>query len=179
MLGEMRRFLLLIVTLPAFGQQAPPANAPLTISFQEALDRARKYGLEIQSANIAALLAREDRIQAKAAMLPTVNYFNQFIYTQPNGTLSGVFVANDGPRVYNSQGLVHGDLYAPGKRADYQRTIAAEAVARAKADVAARGLVAAVVQAYYTLVASSRKLPNRQQGLREAKKFVDITTNQE
>src|SRR6202162_498980 len=135
----MRRYLLLILIPPAFGQQTPPANTPLTINFQEALDRARKYGLEIQTANIAALLAREDRIQAKAAMLPGVQYFNQFIYTQPNGTLSGVFVANDGPHVYNSQGQVHEDLSLT-RRAEYRRAMAAEVVAQAKADGAARGI---------------------------------------
>jgi hypothetical protein len=108
MLGEMERKLVVVVILSSalgmFAQPPPPAgSAPLSISFQEALERARKYGIEIQTANIAVLLAREDRIQAKAAMLPGVQYFNQFIYTQPNGTPSGVFIANDGPHVYASQ----------------------------------------------------------------------------
>lgn len=156
-----------------------PAEQPLKISLQDALARARANSPIFQSASINALLAHEDRVQARAGLLPSVNYFNQFIYTQPNGTPSGVFVANDGVHIYNSQGLVHGDIYAPGKRADYQRTIAAEALARAKADVAARGLVAAVVQSYYTLAASTRKLANAQQSLREAQQFVDITTKQE
>ena len=156
-----------------------PADQPLKINLQDALARARANSPIFQSANINALLAHEDRVQARAGLLPSVNYFNQFIYTQPNGTPSGVFVANDGVHIYNSQGLVHGDIYAPGKRADYQRTIAAEALARAKADVAARGLVAAVVQGYYTLVASARKLANAQQSLREAQQVVDITTKQE
>src|ERR1700693_4709186 len=147
----MRRYLLLILIPPAFGQQTPPANTPLTINFQEALDRARKYGLEIQTANIAALLAREDRIQAKAAMLPGVQYFNQFIYTEPNGTPSGIFVANDGPHIYNSYGMVHEDL-SWARRAEYRRAIAAEVVAKAKADLTARGIVTTLVQDYYAVV---------------------------
>jgi outer membrane protein TolC len=181
MLDEMRRYLLLIMILPVFGQQAPPvptANTPLTISFQEALDRARKYGLEIQSANIAALLSREDRIQAKAAMLPGVQYFNQFIYTQPNGTLSGIFVANDGPHVYNSQGQVHEDL-SWTRRADYRRAMAAEVVARAKADVTARGIIATVAQDYYAVAIAQRRLANAQRSLEDARKFLDITQKQE
>ncbi len=185
MLGEMRRKLGLIVilpwVLPAFSQQAQPAqasNPPLTITFQEALDRARKYGLEIQTANIAALLAREDRIQAKAAMLPGVQYFNQFIYTEPNGTPSGVFVANDGPHVYASQGQVHEDLSLT-RRAEYRRAIAAEVVAKAKADVAARGLVATLVQDYYAVVIAQRRLANAQVTLQDAQKFLDITQKQE
>ena len=174
----MRRYLLLILILPAFGQQAPPASTPLTINFQEALDRARKYGLEIQTANIAALLAREDRIQAKAAMLPGVQYFNQFIYTQPNGTLSGIFVANDGPHVYNSQGQVHEDL-SWTRRAEYRRALAAEVVAKAKADVTARGIESTLVQDYYAVAISQRRLVNAQRSLDDARKFLDVTQKQE
>ena len=178
MLNEMRRYLLLIAIVPAFGQQAAPQSAPLTISFQEALDRARKYGIEIQSANIAALLAREDRIQAKAAMLPAVQYFNQFIYTQPNGTPSGVFVANDGPHIYNSQGQVHEDL-SWSRHAEYRRALAAEVVAKAKADVTARGIIATVVQDYYAVAIAQRRLANAQRSLDDARKFLDITQKQE
>ena len=63
------------------------------------------------SADIAAQLAHEDRVQAQAALLPSVNWLNQFIYTQPNGSHSGVFVSNDGPHIYNNQAVVHGDIY--------------------------------------------------------------------
>ena len=124
-------------------------------------------------------MAHEDRVQARAALLPSGNSLNQFIYTQPNGTPSGVFVANDGPHIYNNQAVVHADIYAPGKRADYRRTIAAEAVAQAKADIAARGLIATVVQNYYGLVSAQRKDANGQQSLREAAQFLDITRKQE
>jgi outer membrane protein TolC len=134
---------------------------------------------QLASANITALLAHEDRVQAKAALLPNATWFNQFIYTQPNGTTSGVFIANDGPHVYNNWGTLHGDIFAPGKRAEYQRTMAAEAVARAKADIAGRGLIATVVQNYYGLVSAQRKYANAQQSLREAARFTDITQKQE
>jgi outer membrane protein TolC len=163
---------------PAASQPAA-ASAPLTISLQDALERARANSPLFQSASISALLAREDRVQGKAGLLPTVNYFNQYIYTQGNGTPSGVFAANDGVHIYNSQAQVHGDIFAPGKLADYRRTIAAEAVARGKAEIAARGLVVTVVQSYYSLVASGRKRNNAQQSLREAEQFLDITQKQE
>jgi outer membrane protein TolC len=65
------------------------------------------------------------------------------------------------------------------KRAEYRRTLAAEAVARAKADIAIRGLVFTVVQDYYGLVAAQRKLTNAQQSLQEAQRFLDITQKQE
>ena len=153
-----------------------PAGAPaLTLTLDDALERARNVAQQYRSAVIAAELAHEDRVQAKAALLPTLNWFNQYIYTQGNGKPSGIFVANDGVHIYNNQALVHEDLFAPGKRADYQRAIAAEAAARAKADIAARGLVATVVQNYYSLLAAQRKYANAQQSLEEAREFVDIT----
>ncbi len=184
MLGEMEHKLfvgmILSSVLGLFAQpvQPPATNAPLTINFQEALDRARKYGAEIQTANITALLAREDRIQAKSAMLPQTQLFNQFIYTQPNGAPSGVFIANDGPHVYASQGQAHQDL-SLAKWAEYRRAMAAEAVAKAKADLAARGIVATVVQDYYAVVIAQRKVANAQKSLDDARKFLDLTQKQE
>ena len=156
-------------------QRAAPALPGLVLTLADALDRARKNAQQYQSAIIGAAVAHEDRVQAKAALLPNANWFNQFIYTQPNRTPSGVFVPNDGPHVYANYAVVHGDLYAPGKRADYQRAIAAEAAARARADIAARGLTATVVQNYYALVAAQRKYANAEQSLAEARQFADIT----
>lgn len=152
-----------------FGQTPP------TLTLDDALARARKVAQQYRLAAAAAELAHEDRVQAKAALLPTVSWFNQYIYTQGNGKPSGVFVANDGVHVYNNQAIVHGDIIALGKRADYQRAIAAEAAARAKADIAARGLAATVVQNYYSLLAAQRKYANAQQSLKEARQFTDIT----
>ena len=156
---------------------AVPAGAPLTL--QAALELARANSQQFRSAQLASDLASEDRKQARAALLPSLNGFGQFIYTEPNGTPSGVFVPNDGPRVYTTWLNVHGELFSPGKWAEYRSTAAAEAVARAKADVAGRGLVATVVQNYYTLVAAVRKAASAQQSLREAQQFLDITERQE
>ena len=158
------------------GTQTP---APRVVTLQDAMELARINSPQLASANITALLAHEDRVQAKAALLPNASWFNQFIYTQPNGTASGVFIANDGPHVYNNWATAHGDIFAPGKRAEYHRTMAAEAVARAKADIAGRGLIATVVQNYYGLVSAQRKYANAQLSLREAAQFADITQKQE
>jgi outer membrane protein TolC len=152
---------------------------PLNLTLDDALRRARIYSQVVYSAEIGAQLAREDIVQARAALLPTMNWFHQVIYTQPNGLPSGVFVSNDGPRVYNNQALVHGDIFAPVKYADYRRATAAEAVARAKADIAVRGLFATVVQNYYGTVVAQRKVANAQQSLKEAQQFADITAKQE
>ena len=165
----------------ALAQNPPPAspNAPLRLTLADAMERARANSPQILSANIAALLAREDTVQARAALLPGVSSFNQFIYTQPNGTPSGAFVSNDGVHVYNNQAIVHGDIFDLEKRADYRKTQVAEAVARAKAEIAARGLVATVTENYYAMVSAMRKFANAQQSQREAEQFLDITRKQE
>ena len=164
-----------VLALGTCGVSALSGQTTLTLTLDDALARARQVAQQYQSAVITAELAREDQVQAKAALLPTVTWFNQYIYTQGNGTPSGIFVANDGVHIYNNQALVHEDLFAPGKRADYQRAIAAEAAARARADIAARGMAATVVQNYYTLLAAQRKYTNAQQSLKEARDFANIT----
>src|SRR6266446_10361014 len=153
------RMLLLFCAGAALSQTPAP---PQTINLQDALARARQYGGQIQSANLAALLAREDRVQARAATLPSVNAFNQFIYTEPNGTPSGVFVANDGPHVYNEQAILHQELLSLIRRGEINRAAAAEAVARAKVDVAVRGLNGTVIQDYYAIVSAQRRFANLQ-----------------
>ena len=174
---ELRAVYLLIVVACAvrlFAQE--PASS---ITLADAIARAQKYGMQIQSANIAAQLAREDRVQAKAATLPSLNALNQFIYTEGNGTPSGVFVANDGVHVYNEQAVVHEELLSLVRRGEIRMAAASEAVARAKIDVAARGLRATVIQDYYAIAAAERKLKNAQRSLDEAQQFLDITQKQE
>jgi outer membrane protein TolC len=162
----------------AFAQTPTPAP-PLTLTLQDAMERAKAVSQQLLSADIAARLAREDKVQAKAALLPSVNWEHGFIYTQPNGTDTGIFVANNGPRVYTNMANVHGDVYAPGKRADYQMAIAAEAIARAKVEIAARGLTAVVVQNFYTMAVAQRHYNNARRSLQESQQFVDITQKQE
>jgi outer membrane protein TolC len=165
--------------VPPQGQTSSPSGAPLSLTLQDALQRARQYSQQVYTADIAAKLAHEDTVQAKAGMLPSVNGLSQFIYTQPNGTPSGVFVSNDGPHVYNDQLEVHGEIWNAARRADYRKTMALEAVARAKSDLALRGLAATVVQNYYALVVAQRKIANAQQSLKETAQLVDITGKQE
>ncbi len=150
-----------------------------TITLEDALKRARQYGGQIQGANLAALQAREDRAQARAGALPQLNALNQFIYTQGNGTPSGVFVANDGVHVYNEQAVVHQELLSLVRRGEIHRAMAAEAVAKAKIDVASRGLTAIVIQDYFAIVLAQRKYANAQVSLTEAARFVDLSEKQQ
>lgn len=155
------------------------ASGPVSLNLQKALDLARAYNQQFQSATIATATAREDVLQARAAFFPTLNYFNQYIYTQGNGTPSGVFVANDGVHVYNSQAAVHVELFSLTNRAQYRRAMFAQAAAQAKQQIAQRGLVATVVGAYYGMIAAQRHAANAQKSLAEAQQFLDITQKQE
>jgi outer membrane protein len=157
----------------------PQASERLTLTLQDAMQRARQYSQQIYSANIAAQLAHEDTAQAKAALLPAAEGQSGYIYTQPNGTASGVFVPNDGVHVYIDQLNLHADVYDRAKRADYRRTIAAEAAAKARKDIAERGLVATVSQNYYSMVAAQRRITNAQASLKEARDFQDLSEKQE
>lgn len=168
----------LSLTLTLSAQQQPPPAGPITLTFAQALARARQYAVDLQSANIAALLAREDRIQAKAAFFPMLQQVDEYIYTQPNGTITGIWVPNDGVHVYYVYAQAHEDL-SFAHRAEYHRAQAAEALAQAKADLAARGVFATLAQNYYDLVVARRKLANAQQSLRDARAFQDLTEKQE
>jgi outer membrane protein TolC len=177
-------FTTMIVSAASWGQGQPPpsvesAAANPSLMLPDAIARARTYAQRVYSADFAARIAHEDAVQARAALLPSANWVNQFIYTQPNGTPSGAFISNDGPHVYNNQVVVHGEIYSPAARADYRRIQALEAVARARADIAERGLIAVVVQDYYTLVSARRKVAYGEQSLREARQFLDTTRKQE
>ncbi|MCU1237964.1 MAG: outer rane efflux protein [Candidatus Solibacter sp.] len=158
--------------------QAPPPT--LTLTLQDAMERAKANSQQLLSADIASRIAHEDRVQAKAALLPQVTWLNGFSYTQPNGPNNSIiFVTYDGPRVYTNMANVHSDVLSPGKRADYQVSIAAEAIARAKAEIAARGLIATVYQNFYGMAVAQRHLKNAQLSLQDAQQFADITRKQE
>ena len=148
--------------------------APLTVTLQDALQRARKNNPEYRAALTEYGLAREDRVQSRAGLLPSVNYNAGFIYTEGSGTATPRFIANNGVHEYISQGNVHQALSLEGV-ADYRRTLAAEAVARARSEIAARGLVVTVVQAYYGFAVGQRRYANAQRASSEALHFLDIS----
>jgi len=163
----------------AVAQTSPSPPGQPAFTLENALARARQYGGQIQTANSAVLQAKEDSAQTRAARLPSVSAFNQFIYTQANGTPSGVFVANDGVHVYNEQAVVHEEVLSFVRHGEVNRALAAEAIARARVEVAARGLNATVIQNYYAIVSAQRKAVNLQRSVQEAERFLDITQKQE
>jgi outer membrane protein TolC len=163
---------------------APDSNAtaPITITLQDALERARRNDPQFLSAEADAKTAHEDRIQARAALLPSVNSSNQFLGTQGNGVLaSGRYVTNDGVHVYRVWGVFHQELPSSSlfSFAPYRRAAASEAIAQAKAEVARRGLVVTVSNKYYALVVSQRKYATAQQSLEQARRTLRIAQDLE
>jgi outer membrane protein TolC len=163
------------------------AQAPLTLTLQDALQRARANSVPFQAALTEQGLAHEDKLQARAALLPNVGYHNDFIYTQPAGAPTGSanpgeaasasiprFIANNAVHEYLSQGVAE-EVIGVAQIADYRRARALEAVARAKAEVAARGLVLTVVQSYYGFIAAQRKYASVQLAASEAEHFLDLS----
>ena len=159
-------------------------SAPLTITLQDALERARANDPSFHSALTDLGVAREDRVQSRAGLLPSVSYNNSFIYTEGSGQPAACaipstctpsrFVANNGVHEYVSQANVHQSV-SLSNMADYRRSSAAFAQARAKAEIATRGLVVTVTQAYYGLVVAQRKYATAQRASTEADRFQKIS----
>ena len=178
--------MILIISLPVLSQTSPTQatvgptnnqannNAPLTLTLQDALARARKNNPEYRAALTEFGLAKEDRVQSRAALLPNVKFDTTLLYTQGNGTPTGKFVGANGVHEYISQGNVHQEISLQNV-ADYRRTSAAMAVAQARSEIAARGLVVTVVQSYYGFVVAQRKYATSQRAAAEAQNFFDIS----
>lgn len=161
-------------------QTSASSSAPLVLTFQDAIAHAQKNMPQFLSVKTDFGLAHQDRVQARATLLPTVTYNTSFLYTQPNGTPSGVFIANNSVHEYASQGNAHEAINLGGGQIhDLRRAKAAEAAARAKLEVASRGLVVTVAQNYFGLAVAQRKYATAQTSLSEAERFFNITKNLE
>jgi outer membrane protein TolC len=183
---------LLAATLVA-GQQNPPSNTERTanttnpanttnfvrLTLEDALQRARRNSVVFQAAVTDAAIAHEDKKQAVAGLLPSVNYNNSAIYTDGNGVNGNVkFIANNAVHEYISQGNVHESLDVAGL-ADARRASALAAAARARQEIASRGLVATVVQNYYGAAAAGKKLEAAQKAADEGERFLKVTQDLE
>jgi outer membrane protein len=157
-------------------QQAAPAGPQtLRLTLQDALALARKNSVPFQAAQTDAAIARQDRYQAAAALLPGVNYNNQALYTQSNGPGNAVkYIANNAVHEYVSQANIHEAIDLAGI-SSFRRVSAAAALARARAEIASRGLVVTVVQGYYSLAAAQQKLQAAQKASEEGNRFFKLT----
>jgi outer membrane protein TolC len=159
---------------PKGAQSAAEVASPLPLTLQDALARAKKNSTEFQAASTDAAIAAEDRKQARDALLPTASYNNQVLYTQGTGTGGVRYIANNAVHEYMSQGNVHEAIDLAGV-ANYRRAAAAAAIARARAEIASRGLVVTVVQDYFRVAAGQSKLEIAQRGASQGEEFFKLT----
>jgi outer membrane protein TolC len=164
-------------------QTAPQASqsAPLTLTLQDALGLAQKIDPQFLAALGEAAASAEDIRQARASRYPSLSGRSEYLGTEGNGKLSeSRFVTNDGVHVYREWAVLHQDFTAGTfKGTGIDRAAAAEAIARARAEVARRGLTPAVTKAYYALIVAQRKYGTAQQSLDQARHSLDISQNLE
>ena len=175
---------------PQSTAQNPPSNAaqPTVITLDEAIRRAQANEPTFAAAVADGKVAHLDRSIARAGLLPSATYHNQYLYTQPNGQVGQTgagaseplpkFIANNAVHEYASQAVVNEELglaqFSAVRRAD-----AAAAVAAAELEIARRGLVAAVSGLYFGLGAAESKLKVAQLALAEAVDFTKVTADRE
>ncbi len=164
-------------------QPEPPVGPPTVITLQDALERARQNDTTFQTASADAAIAAEERVQARASMLPTVSYSTQYLGNSPtpnNIVPNGRFVSLDGVKMYRAWGIAHEDLSASVVRGTtLHRAQAAEVAAQAKLEVARRGLGVTVARSYYGLVTAQRKYATAQQAAQQAQRFLTTTRQQQ
>ena len=159
----------------------PQPAAPVRLTLQDALNLARKNSVPFQSAQTDAALARQDRFQAGAALLPGVTYNNQALYSQGAPAAlaaeTGVpvrFIANNAVHEYVSQGNVHESIDLAAI-ASFRRASANAALAKARAEIASRGLVVTVVQDYFAVASAQLKLETARKAADEGDNFLKLT----
>ncbi len=176
--GTLLTQCLLVLTAGGIAAHAtePTAASVLTITFSDALQRATANHPQTQAAFTALGMAHQDLVQSRAGLLPNVSYNMQAVYTEPtpHGTNNPIFIANNGVHEYIAQGNVHQNLSLQ-TFADYGRASAAQAVARAKSEIALRGLAVTVSQAYYGYVAAQHRYATAQRAHEEAQRFLGIS----
>jgi outer membrane protein len=151
-------------------------GAPLRLTLQDALALARKNEPMYNSVVTAAGVAGETRAQSRDALLPSVNFNTSVISTQSsrNPTTGVIFIANNAPHEYISQGNVHQQLDLASWET-YRSSAAQAAAAKARAEVAARGLVVTVVQNYFAAAAAEKKLESASLTADAGEKFLQLT----
>src|ERR1700738_661411 len=167
--------------------QTPAPQKPITLDEAIHLAEANEpmFAAAIAESRVTALQSKD----AKAALLPSVIFHNQYLYTESNhvksssGTVAAsqslpVFIANNTVHEYVSQGVVN-EIIGLAPVAAVHLADATAARDRAELEISRRGLVSTVVQLYYGVRAGNQKLAVAQRALDEANRFVDITEKRE
>jgi len=165
---------------PTANATATPSDAkdnkdnPVQLSLSSALALARKNSTVYNAALVEAGSAGIDRALARDALLPQVNFNNEYLYTQSNQHGGVRFIANNAVHEYTSQGNAHESIALAGL-ANYRKFSAAAALARAKAEIASRGLVVTVAQAYFSALSAKFKLEDARRAADEGNRFLKLT----
>lgn len=187
---------LALVSTVAFSQQDSAISAvPSTqnaerITLQDAILRAKSNEPNFAAAVAANRVASLDHSLARAALLPSVVYHNQYLYTQgaeapkqAGGATAATtntprFIANNAVHEYTSQGVVSETIGLQQVTA-VARASAAASVASAELEIARRGLVSTVAGLYYASLAADRKLAVAERAANEASSFTKLTQQRE
>jgi len=168
-----------------------PAGSSATLTLQDAIERARVNQPEFASAVTASRNAALDHALARAALLPSVVYHNQYLYTQPahgpsqsaNASVAATtsvprFIANNAVHEYTSQGVVS-ETIGIAQVAAVARSAATASAASAQLEIARRNLVLTVVRLYYGTLAAEHKEAVAERALNEANDFTGLTQHRE
>jgi outer membrane protein len=174
--------------------QAPAAVAPTApVTLDQAIALARSNEPTFAAAVAASRNAALDRSIARAALLPSATYHNQYLYTQPvhGGAESGNasagspaviapprFIANNAVHEYMSQGELNETIGAAQFNA-VSRASASLAIAVAELEVSRRGLVASVANLFYAYATSDRRVAIAQRAADEASGLTKLTQQRE
>ena len=166
---------------PSLAHPADAIGPPVTITLQDALQRATQNDALFQAAAADARSATEDRVQARAGLLPSFSLTTQYIGNQANGVNpNGRFVSMDGVHMYRAWGVVKQEI-SPSvlTGTPVERARAAEAEAAARLEIARRGLAVTVTRNYYALVVAGRKYATAQQSAGQAERFLEVAQRQQ
>ena len=175
-------------TPPATASQLSVPGATQSFTLDEVLQRARQNEPAFAAATAASKTAQLDRSIAKSALLPSVVFHNQYLFTQANGALnqagstgtqsSPKFIANNSVHEYYSQGVVSETLGLAQLNA-VSRADTAAAIASAELEISRRGLTSAVLGLFYGVTIAQSKVAIEQRSANEAQDFLKQTEQRE
>lgn len=187
--GKVIGLALLVCFLPRDEWAQGPAAPFPVLTLDDAIHRAEANEPALAAAAAESRATALERTDARTALLPSVTYHNQYLFTQSNHTQSQttqggvdqslpVFIANNAVHEYSSQGSVN-EAIGLAQVGAVRLADARAAVAMAEAEVARRGLVAAVVTLFYNVTATTERVAIASGALDEAARFVQITQQRE
>lgn len=169
-------------------QTSPPGPGP-TLTVDDAIKLAQSNEPAFASTVAESRVTALERADAKAGLLPSVAFHNQYLYTESSRAKSTstqgianqslpIFIANNSVHEYISQASVNETIGLAGI-ATARAAGANAARAQAELEIARRGLVATVIGLFYSARSSQEKRAVAQRALDEANHFVDITQKRE